>query len=197
MASLAQRILKAARKPGLDKPELKKMVQAMQERRSNRQVYSALLSFEGDYSIAHDLNLWAGPMLFKSVELQPYPAADPAGILCQSSEYDPFNYLLVSDAEANAAAALRASYAEPKEFGATAEDWLIWAYDSAAGVLCRYQASGNLAALRMAFPDALTRLVAEAAGVDLSAAKRPALILRAADLGRLVEQPADEDSNDG
>jgi hypothetical protein len=175
----------------LEKENVRKMVKAMQQRRQLKDVAAAILSFDGTYEVGHALNVNTGPLKFRYVEAKAYPASDPSGILCQSSEYDPFNYLLLSDVEANAAAAMRAAYANPEVYGHS-EDWIIWAYDAQLGGLLRFKASGYLSALKAAFPDEATRLLATSYGIDLSSAERPVLIIREADLGKLVTKDDDE-----
>lgn len=180
--SFAQRF-KEAQRPEIDKPAFEAAEEEMKALEVARGSLAALLTYEGAYENSWDFGTRLGDgkatATLTKLSFLSLPASAPVAVLCQTSEYDPFNSLFLENKEANYHCAVRAHYEEANEYGPY-DAWVVWALEG--NTLIRAEAVGRLAALRCAYPDALSKVIMEVAGVSLSTLTTPLLIAREAAL---------------
>jgi hypothetical protein len=148
------------------------------------------LNFEGQYEITHQVNV----RLADSLELQHISVKYLGNqnffpTVMHSSEYDPFNHILLASDYVNYNAAIRAQHSGhapgngypsgPKEFGMK-QVWFVFTEELIDGnySIVRYKVCGFLSALRQKFPDAVTMTILRDAGVDIRNLNIPRMIMR-------------------
>ena len=140
---------------------------------------SFLLEFEGKTKarIVELREVILNNLILETVEIRYIGNSNPFAFLLHTSEYDPFNHLLIGSDYLNYLSAIRAQHHSPVDFGAE-ETWLIWNTDGES--VYRFLARGSLAALRQNYPDLVTWTIVRDAGVDIRLMQHPKMIMRLA-----------------
>lgn len=151
--------------------------------RKFNELASGLMELEEGYSEREEMREALAPgLLLLEVRRQPVKIENRYHFLVHSTEYDPFNFLLVASDTANQYANIRVN---ANNLYGPQEDWIIWAKDvvqfgsERIAWVSRYWLSGELSELRRAAPDSFSRLISEASGLSLQGLKSPIFIARA------------------